>query len=331
MNDTCTINSLRPETTTRKAYDGTSVTFSLLRACGWGPFLNVGYFRLLDWILNPMALDIAQDRLARRSINLMELEEGFTVADIGVGRGRSSFFIAMANPTVDVTGVDYLHDNVTAAQFLHDNTKNLVYRQGEAEALPFESESLDRIHCLEAAFHFDREKFLSECYRTLRPGGRAVIVDFMWNDPSQRRFMDTKDGVIVSETWKFEDFWAREEYLAEAANLGFKVRANHDWSRPVTAAIQHRFRFMTWAGNIKLLRRIACRVNPPFRQFSDEDWKVLKREAAAQDVLRKVSSYIALVLEKPEEAGSVRVKPDGSAPVGRSLDGATSHGKLRRA
>jgi MPBQ/MSBQ methyltransferase len=292
-------STLRPETTTRTAYDGTSLVFQLLRACGWGAFLNVGYFRLHDWVVNPVRLNIAQERLAKRSIKMLKMTEGLDVADIGVGRGRSSYFIAMANPTASVTGVDYLHENVAAAEFLHDNTKNLVYRQSEAEALPFESESMDRIHCLEAAFHFDRAAFLRECYRVLRPGGRAVIVDFMWKDPTRRAILNKPAGEIVREVWKFEDFWAVEEYLGEATKLGFRIAEQHDWSRQVTAAVQKRFTLITWAGNQKPLRKIACRLNPLLRQFTDDEWVTLYSQARAQDALQAETSYVALALEKP--------------------------------
>ena len=79
-------STLRPETTTRTAYDGTSLVFQLLRACGWGAFLNVGYFRLHDWVVNPVRLNIAQERLAKRSIKMLEMTEGLQVADVGVGR-----------------------------------------------------------------------------------------------------------------------------------------------------------------------------------------------------------------------------------------------------
>jgi ubiquinone/menaquinone biosynthesis C-methylase UbiE len=283
---------------TQQAYDGSTLTFRLLRACGWGAFLNLGFFHAADWLLRPFRLDVAQGRLARRSIDLLELDGADSCIDVGCGRGRSSFQIAMENPDVTVEAIDFLPENVSAADYLYGNTRNLNYRQGRAEALPFEAESCDRIHCLEAAFHFDRAEFLRSAYRILRPGGRMVIVDFMFKSSTSREILPTPAGRIVRDIWKFKDFWTCDQYRVEATSLGFEAVEEHDWSAHVTTALQYRFSLICWAGTKAPLRRLLCKLNPLLSGFSADDWQILSTQALALAKMRRQLRYVGLVLQK---------------------------------
>lgn len=280
------------------AYDGSNLFFQLMRCFGWSNFLNLGYCQPWDWLIYPARHDIAQDRLARKSIELLDVKSDQQVLDIACGRGRSSFTIAMTHPAATVVGLDYIPEQIAAAKFLNGNTRNLTYQTGDVHALPFESASFDRIHCLEAAFHFDRDRFLQEAYRVLKPGGKLVIVDFMWKDGRSRQLLDTIEGKICQEVWQFDDFWSVNEYHTALDRSGFRVLRQLDWTNPVTTRGQTRLDVLLKVMRYPFMRRFYYQLHPPLQYFSLDDWQYLRQCAQAYKPLRRASLYIALVVEK---------------------------------
>jgi MPBQ/MSBQ methyltransferase len=287
------------ESSVQQAYNGSGIYFQLLRACGWGELLNLGYSKPWDWVIYPFRADIAQQRLVQHSIELLKVEANQQVLDLACGKGKSSFLLAMQHPTARITGVDMLANHVESAKLQYGYTRNLRYQVGNAESLSFADNSFERIHCLEAAFHFDRLQFLKEAYRVLRPGGRIVIVDFMWEKASSRSFMNTADGQLVSDIWQFEDLWAVNEYLQASDQVGFRKAALIDWTKPVTKMSHQRMQSLVNASLKPAQLEKFCQMHPPLRHFSAEEWKILRRCSHAHEFFHKAVQYVALVLEKP--------------------------------
>ncbi|MFI5398266.1 MAG: class I SAM-dependent methyltransferase [Candidatus Binatia bacterium] len=293
------------------AYDASSITFRVLRAFGWGPLLNLGYYpfgpplTVLNFVTTPFIfapffrLPGAQLKLVTKSASLLRLTRGSRVLDVGCGRGMSSFFMAHAFPLADITALDLLPQNVATAQTLYGNTPNLTYLEGDAMDLRFPSESFDRVLCLEAAFHFpDRNRFLGQLARITQPGARVVIVDFMskadrdapaWNDPKIE---------VVRQTWQWEYFDSARQYQLNAVKNGFHVEACRDWSAHVTAPLGTVFELVAWLARRRWGRRLLLQQNPLLRSLSDQDWEDFTQSAHAHRYLEKHASYIALILTR---------------------------------
>jgi len=301
----------RVEPKVSEAYDASSITFRVLRSYGWGPMLNLGWFpfrrpfTLLNLVLTPLAfvprlrLPAAQLKLVRKAIRTMKVEPTSAVLDVACGRGTSSFVIANELPGTQVTAVDLLPENIAGARTLYGNAPNLAYDQGDALHLEYPDASFDRVLCLEAAFHFpDRDRFLSELARVVRPGGRVLIVDFMARAADDSPVWYSQEADLVRHTWQFEAFESEARYRANAEANGFRVDACRDWSAHVTMPIQSLFNLVAWLGRRRWGRRVMTIQNPMLRALTTDDWREFDRAARAHKVMRANSRYMALVLTR---------------------------------
>ncbi|MBI2104573.1 MAG: methyltransferase domain-containing protein [Candidatus Omnitrophica bacterium] len=296
------------------AYDSSTATFQVLRAFGWGPLINLGYFRFptpvsaLNLLYNLVLLKTAymlpsaQVRLVRKAFKLLEIQAGDDVLDIGCGRGLSSFLIASSHPTSSVIGIDLLPEHVNVATTLYGNIHNLKFEHGDALSLRFQNGSFGKVLCLEAAFHFaDREKFLKEAFRILEQGGRLVVVDFAWKTDKDRQILKDEFTRFVQNEWKWSDFFSLGQYIKTAKSAGFKVEGFYKWSRRVTGPIQFIFDTFAKAGQWRWSRAALCRFNPLLHSLTDNHWATLHYSAKAHNHIRRHVEYIALVLKKPGE------------------------------
>jgi ubiquinone/menaquinone biosynthesis C-methylase UbiE len=116
-------------------------------------------------------------------LKLSHVKPSDKVLDVATGPG----YVAMlfAERAYEVVGVDLTPVFVSKAQAgaSEKGLKNLSFREGDVEKLPFPSETFDIVTCHKALHHFpDAQKALKEMHRVLRRGGRIVIGDTRSSD-----------------------------------------------------------------------------------------------------------------------------------------------------
>jgi SAM-dependent methyltransferase len=112
-----------------------------------------------------------------------DLEKGMTVLDLGSGAGIDVFLAAQeVGPSGKAIGLDMTDEMIERANTNRQKLGilNTEFRKGEIEAMPIESDSVDRIlsNCVINLVPEKRRAF-SEMYRVLRKGGKFTISDIV--------------------------------------------------------------------------------------------------------------------------------------------------------
>jgi SAM-dependent methyltransferase len=131
--------------------------------------------------VSPEAFAEATEALSRRLVAMADLSAGMNVLDVGSGFGGTARFIAESTREVKVIGLNIDPRQVEKARQL-TNSDRVSFIEGDACAMPFPSDSFDRLVAVESVFHFpSRIKFLREARRVLKSNGQLVLSDFVLN------------------------------------------------------------------------------------------------------------------------------------------------------
>ncbi|MBI2434504.1 MAG: arsenite methyltransferase [Candidatus Hydrogenedentes bacterium] len=153
-------------------------------------------------------------------VALASLQPGETVLDLGSGAGFDCFLAARSvGPEGRVIGVDMTPEMLARARAnaVSGGYDNVEFREGNIEALPVESASVDVLisNCV-INLSPDKDQVFREAFRVLRPGGRLFVSDLMLLRPLPRllrRSMTLYAGCIAGALVK-------DDYLASMRRAG---------------------------------------------------------------------------------------------------------------
>jgi SAM-dependent methyltransferase len=138
------------------------------------------------WEKNAVGYDKLFGSITRHAIEPLldatAVHAGTSMLDLCCGPGYGA--AAAVGRGARAIGIDFSQAMVETARGLHSD---VTFRQGDAEALDFETESFDAVICAFGVNHLPNpEKSLREANRVLRPGGRFAFS--MWCPPGKSKF-----------------------------------------------------------------------------------------------------------------------------------------------
>ncbi|MGI5336762.1 class I SAM-dependent methyltransferase [Streptomyces sp. CA-181903] len=160
------------------SYSDSNPFFRLLRHMGWGALVNLGYYTLPTLPALVSGVAFFQRQLETRSLTLLQARAGHRVLDACCGRGHTTARLGAAGCAA--LGVDISAQQIAQARRRYGGAPNTDFAVADVTSRPWwapgftvPEASFDRVHCLEAAFHFTpagRRTFLTESFRALCPG-----------------------------------------------------------------------------------------------------------------------------------------------------------------
>jgi len=140
-----------------------------------------GIARHYDFLNHALSLGI--DKIWRKKAvsRLADIAAG-RVLDVATGTGDVAMLLARAYPEAEITGIDIANRMLDIARAKSER-KGLVNRisftPGDSENLRFQDNSFDAVTVAFGVRNFeDLHKGLSEMHRVVKPGGKAVILEF---------------------------------------------------------------------------------------------------------------------------------------------------------
>jgi MPBQ/MSBQ methyltransferase len=218
----------------------------------WGEHLHAGHYgnppvkkdfiqAKVDFIDEMMAWGVAgpNPTLMRR----LETEPGSSfepvrILDVGCGIGGSVRHLAKRWPqTAHVTGITISKAQVERAAVLAriQKVENGVVMECDALKMGFDDNSFDIVYAVESEMHMpDKDQFIREMTRVLRPGGMLVLA--CWNVRDTRSTPLSKDEAahirLLVDEWCHAAFTSIADYLDIFKKHNLTAIHAEDWAVP---------------------------------------------------------------------------------------------------
>ncbi|MEO1377125.1 MAG: methyltransferase domain-containing protein [Cyanobacteria bacterium J06635_10] len=180
----------------------------------------------------------AQIDLIEELLQWGEVQQAENILDVGCGIGGSSLYLAekfnAAATGITLSPVQAQRAGERAVEFGLKDRSN--FQVADALNMPFEDNSFDLVWSLESGEHMpDKQKFLQECYRVLKPGGKLILVTWCHRstDESPLNADEEKHLAQIYEVYCLPFVISLPEYEAIARQLPLQNIRVADWSQAV--------------------------------------------------------------------------------------------------
>jgi len=223
----------------------------------WGEHIHLGYYneeemekgyKKKDFI--QAKFDFVDEMMKLGGINGDE-DSSATVLDVGCGVGGTSRYLAKKlGPDAAITGITLSPNQVKRATELatEQGVDNAKFTVMNALKMDFPDNSFDVVWACESGEHMpDKEAYINEMMRVLKPGGKFVMATWCQRDNREVPFSekDQRDLRFLYEEWTHPYFISIEKYndIIDATGVMNEV-TTADWNEPTIASWRH----SVWVG-----------------------------------------------------------------------------------
>jgi ubiquinone/menaquinone biosynthesis C-methylase UbiE len=169
--------------------------------------------------------------MQKRAIGKMGLHEPVNFLDLGCGTGWAVCYAARKlHENGTFAGIDISGGMIDRAGKNAAHLKNMVFREGSAEALPFEADFFDKILCTNSFHHYKNPlTALKEVRRVLKPGGELYILDMTADDFLTRRI----NKLFSHREPEHVKFYSTAEYRSMFSGTGLTHRMSKTMNYPL--------------------------------------------------------------------------------------------------
>jgi MPBQ/MSBQ methyltransferase len=179
----------------------------------WGEHIHLGYYTDEELEAGYKKKDFIQakydfiDEMMKFGGIDIEADKGAKVLDVGCGFGGTSRYLAdKLGPRAEVTGITLSPNQVKRGTELAEERglKNTKFMVMNALEMDFPDNSFDIVWACESGEHMpDKEAYINEMMRVLKPGGKFVMATWCQRDDRLVPFdkKDKRDLRFLYEEW----------------------------------------------------------------------------------------------------------------------------------
>ena len=171
-------------------------------------------------------MNLCHAPLTNWGLDLVDIQDGWTMLDIGCGGGATLKRLLKRSPDAKVYGIDISEESVAKARKVNKALleKQVFILQGSANKLPYEDVKFDLVTAVETVYFWPSlPECLKEVHRVLKHGGRFAIMvevvdtDSMWTNvvegmtaypPEQLKDMLDVAGFVKTEVYRKKPSYA---------------------------------------------------------------------------------------------------------------------------
>lgn len=219
----------------------------------WGEHIHLGYYgekeRKGPFYGGKDFIEAKYDFIDKM-LEFSQTDAPATVLDVGCGIGGTSRYIAKKFPSATVTGITISPEQQRRATELakERNIPNAKFELCDALDMKYPDNSFDLVWACESGEHMpDKEKYVQEMTRVLKPGGRIVIATWCQREEGDKPFTAAERKTLdyLYGEWTHPYFISIDEYGRIMQRTGqLSDIVTDDWAVETIPAWRH----SVWVG-----------------------------------------------------------------------------------